>query len=369
LSLDALRGFDMFWIIGGDGLFIELAKYTHWGWLGKVADQLEHPVWDGFAFYDLIFPLFLFISGVTVPFSLIRRLEAGESKWHLYGRVLRRVVLLVFLGLVCNGLLKLDFAHMRYPSVLGRIGLAYGLAALIALNLRPKGQMAAIVTILLGYWAALMWIPVPGVGAGVLTEGGWLGGYIDRTVLPGKLYRGVHDPEGLFSTVPAVATALLGVLTGYWLRLTGTAGGSSEASSLSRQVRCGLGMLAAGAVCLGLGWLWNHWLPFNKNMWSSSFVLWVGGWSLLFLGVFYLVIDVLKCQRWAFPFVIIGLNPITIYVGRRIIDFPKAAHFLFDGALGRWTDLARPVWFALAVLLLEWLFLYFLYRKKTFLRV
>lgn len=358
-SLDALRGFDMFWIIGGDSLVQALNAWKPCDSTNWLATQLTHVKWDGFHFCDLIFPLFLFIAGVTMPYSLSGKLEQGASKGSLYWRVIRRVLLLVFLGMVCNGLLRFDWPRTRYPSVLGRIGLAWGLAAVIVLNTRVRGQIIALATLLLGYWAAMKLIPVPGVGAGVLTLKGSLAGYIDHHLIPGKLYKGVHDPEGLLATIPAVGTALLGALAGHWLR-------SARSPGIGRCV----GLAAAGLACLGLSKLWDPWFPINKNLWTSSFVLHAGGWSLLLLSIFYLVIDVFRLRRWAFVFVVIGVNPITIYVARgRFIDFEQPAHSLFDGLLKNASPQAQAVWLAIAVLAIEWLFLYFLYRKKVFLRV
>jgi predicted acyltransferase len=359
MSLDALRGFDMLWIIGGSAVIKGLNVWQG-GRLGWLTEQFEHVEWDGFHLEDLIFPLFLFISGVTMPFSLTQRIERGDSKGALYWRILRRVVLLVFLGMIYNGFFKFDWAHTRYPSVLGRIGLAYGLAALIVINTRVRTQAGWTIGILLVYWAAMKLIPVPGVGAGVLTMEGSLAGYVDRHLLPGMLlYPGIHDPEGLLSTIPAISTALLGALAGHWLRAPRPRGASKV-----------LGLAVAGGVCLGLGRLWDVWFPINKNLWSSSFVLYAGGWSLLLLTLFYLLIDVWGLRRWAFVFVVIGLNPITIYIAKgHLIDFNLPVRFLFDGALRHVDKLFRPVLFSLAVLFVEWLFLYVLYRKKVFLKV
>jgi predicted acyltransferase len=376
-SLDALRGFDMFWIIGGGGLIFALQKYVHtrpdaaaWQWLDWLAGQLEHPPWNGFKFYDLIFPLFLFISGVTMPFSIVRRQAAGEASWRLHGRIARRAILLVVLGMVVNGCLKLDWANARYPSVLGRIGLAYFFAGLIVLHTRPRGQFVSMVLILLGYCAAVCLIPVPNGSRGVLDIDHWLGGYIDQHLLPGKLYRKVHDPEGLLATIPAVATALMGAITGAWLRWKSAEPGEPWGIRLARGVGKVAVMAVVGAAFLKLGKLWDPYFPINKNMWTSSFVLYAGGWSLLFLSAFYLVIDVFGLWWWAFPFIIIGLNPITIYVVmNRLIDFKIPAHFLFDGVLKHVPEVTRPIWWSLSVLLMEWLFLYVLYRKKMFLRV
>ncbi|MBP7933092.1 MAG: DUF5009 domain-containing protein [Phycisphaerae bacterium] len=396
-SLDALRGFDMFWIIGGGALIEAIAGYWSTPGLKAVTSQLEHVKWHGFQFEDLIFPLFLFISGVTMPFALVSRLERGEGKGGLYWRIARRVVLLVFLGMVVNGLFKCDFAHQRYCSVLGRIGLAYGLAAVIVINAGVRVQLLSFVGLLVAYWAALRYIPVPGVGAGQWDDQSTcLAGYVDRLLVPGALYRGDHDPEGLLSTVPAVSTALLGAMAGRWLR-GAWPGGVVKA----------LGLLAAGLVSLLLGLVigggdlpgltefwgglfsglpeswrqamaglpefcrqWKPLFPINKNLWSSSFVLYAGGWSLLLLGLFYLVIDVIGLWRWSFVFIVIGLNPITIYVGQRFIDFRAAADFFFQGAVHRWAaEAAWPVLMQAGEFLLVWLFLYFLYRKKVFLKV
>jgi predicted acyltransferase len=360
VSLDALRGFDMFWIVGGREVFLAvLALMVSKEWLVTPAqldwctNELKHPEWNGFAFYDLIFPLFIFMSGVSMPFSLAKRVARGESTMQLYWKVTRRAMLLVLMGLVCQGLLRFDFANLRCASVLGRIGLAYFFAALISFHTSTRGRIAWIVAILLGYWAAMMWIPVPEYGAGNLEPGKTLADYIDRQFLPGKLYKIVRDPEGILSTIPAIATALFGVLAGQWLRRSGPSGFLKAA-----------GLLVAGGVSLLLGGLWGEWFPINKNLWTSSFVLWAGGWSLLLLGLFYLVIDVWGWKKWAFFFVVIGVNAITIYVGHQFIDFRAVGQLIFSRA---------PIYKALlipsAIVATEWLFLYVLYRGRVFLRL
>jgi predicted acyltransferase len=354
LSLDALRGFDMFWIVGGSGLALGVAKLIVSGegvaWLAR---QMEHPAWNGFTFYDLIFPLFIFLVGVALPFSLSKHIARGESRGRLYWKVCRRTVLLILLGLIFNNLLLFDFANLRYPSVLGRIGLAYFFAALIAMNTSVRGRVVWIIVLLLGYWAAMMFIPVPGFGAGNLTPGATLADYIDRAVLPGKLYRGVRDPEGILSTIPAIATALLGVLAGQWLRES-TRNGYMKTAAL----------LVAAVICLALGGLWDQWFPINKNLWTSSFVLWTAGWSLLLLGFFYLVIDVWGWRKWAFPWIVIGANAITIYMACRWISFDAVGQLLFSGAPLH-ESLLRPS----AGLTVEWFSLFLLYRNKIFLRL
>jgi hypothetical protein len=254
MSLDALRGFDMFWIIGGSGLVLSLAHvlgfdaYVPW-----LRDQFTHPMWNGFTFYDLIFPLFVFLVGVAMPFSFSKHLARGEGRGHLYWRICRRTVLLVLLGIICNnGVLKTSFADQRFPSVLGRIGLCYFFAALIMLHSSARGRLAWILVLLLGYWAAMTWIPVPKFGAGNLTPGATLADYIDRTVMPGKLYLGVRDPEGLFSTIPAIATALIGVLAGLGILLGSVVPDQQEPLvELVRPLDGRLELAAAGAVLPG----------------------------------------------------------------------------------------------------------------------
>ncbi|MEX0611254.1 MAG: DUF5009 domain-containing protein [Pirellulales bacterium] len=357
ISLDALRGFDMFWIIGGESIAHAAATLTGWAWLVWLSGQLHHPEWHGFAVYDLIFPLFLFIAGVAMPFSFEKRLERGDSKQDLYRHAILRGLLLVLLGMIYNGLLKFDWANMRYPSVLGRIGLAYLFAALIVLNTGLRGRLLWIVGLLVGYWAALKFVPVPGFGAGDLAPGHTLTDYIDRLLIPGKLYRGDRDPEGLLGTVPAIATCLAGVVTGQLLA-------SDRASGYVKTII----MVIAGLACLGLARLWNLDFPINKNLWSSSFVLHCAGWSLLLVALFYLVIDVWRLRAWTLPLVVIGSNSILIYMALRFIDFDHTAHFFFDGALGH-TGEYRPLLWAIAVLFIEWVLLYLLYRKRIFLKI
>lgn len=356
-SLDALRGFTMFWIIGGEELVHEAAQLTNWSWLHWLSGQLHHPEWNGFALYDLIFPTFLFLAGVSMPFSFEKRLSRGDTKRQLYRHVVVRGLALVFLGMVYNGLLQFDWENMRYPSVLGRIGLAYLFAALIVLNTSQRGCLVWIVATLVGYWAALKLIPVPGFGAGDLGPGHTLTDFIDRLLIPGKLYRGDRDPEGLLGTVPAIATALAGAVTGQFLKTHPARGGTKAAS-----------LLAAGLACLPVALLWNLNFPINKNLWSSSFTIYCAGWSLLLLALFYWVIDVCKLRGWAVVFVIIGSNSILIYMAQQMVDISYTTHFFFDGLLGT-TGRYQPVLWWVAYLAVEVLVLAILYRKKIFLRV
>jgi len=356
-SLDALRGFDMFWIMGGEAIVHAAAKLTGWSAFVWFSAQLDHPEWHGFALYDLIFPLFLFMAGVAMPFSFEKRLERGDTRAQLYRHVIARGLLLVLLGMIYNGLLQFDWDTMRYPSVLGRIGLAYLFAGLIVLNFGVRGQVLRVVGLLVGYWAALRFIPVPGFGAHDLSPGHTLTDWIDRQLIPGHLYRGDRDPEGLLGTVPAIGTALLGALTGELLKTDRYSGYVKTAA-----------MAAAGVLLVALAQLWNLEFPINKNLWTSSFTLQCAGLSLILLAIFYLMIDVWKFRAWAFPFIVIGSNSIFIYMSEGFIDFEHTVNFFLGGLL-RDTGAYHALLMAIAIVAVKWLLLYVMYKKRIFLRV
>lgn len=360
LSLDTLRGFDMFWIMGGEEIFHVLAKTTGWAWAIFMADQFTHVDWNGFRPYDCIFPLFLFLAGVSTPYSLGSRLAKGDSRALLARKVIIRGLILVLLGIVYNnGLFTKPIDQMRFGSVLGRIGLAGMFAQLIYLYVQnERARYGIFVGILLLYWAMLMLIPVPGYGAGNLTMEGSLAGYVDRLLMPGRLYKVVHDPEGLLSTFPAIGTGLVGVFAGTILRKQGV----RDTQKLQR-------LVLSGIICVALGWIWNLVFPVNKNLWTSSFVLVAGGWSLLMLSLFYWIIDIQNLRGWTFFFVVIGMNSILIYLAERIIDFEHTAHFLFSGLLHFFSEPIQAIGAVLAFLAVKWGFLYFLYKKNAFLRV
>jgi predicted acyltransferase len=362
-SLDVLRGFDMFWIIGGKALILALASVLSVDlseWLGH---RMHHPEWDGFEPYDLIFPLFLFIAGVSTIYSIDNRLAKGDSRASLHRHFVQRGLILVLLGVFYNGLLSRDLAstdgwgQMRYASVLGRIGLAYMFAALIASNTQWRAQLIWVVGLLVSYWAALRFYPVPEYGAWDLDPGHTLTDYIDRHLVPGKLYKGDRDPEGLFAVIPAIATALLGCLTGQLLK-------RNDIDGLKKTRFMAIG----GVVCLGLAWLWSMEFPINKNLWSSSFVLNCAGWSLLLLSLFYLVIDVWQFRRGTLFFTVIGSNSILIYMAPSFLDFDYTNESLFGGILSLAGDF-KTLLLAVTLLSLKWGLLYYLFRKKIFLKV
>src|ERR1700761_4461599 len=365
-SLDALRGFDMFWIMGAEEIFHSLADATKWGPFIAISNQLTHPAWNGFHLYDLIFPLFLFMAGVSTPFSVGRELEKGKSREQLVLRVMKRALILVIFGLIANNGLEIrHLADIRFPSVLGRIGIAYMFANIIYLYSGEIAQMVWFWALLIGYWLLLKFTSAPGFHPGDLTPEGNFASYVDRTILPGHLYvsfpdgrPNMHDPEGLFSTIPAISTGLLGILTGITLKKHTLTQGDKV-----------MRLAIVGVIFLILAQIWNLDFPINKNLWTSSFVLNVGGISLLLMALFYYVIDVLGYKKWAFFFKVIGMNSILIYISGRFIDWEYATKGFFNWLIQLAGDPYNLVVGAICFVMIKWLFLYFMYQKKVFLRV
>jgi predicted acyltransferase len=358
-SLDALRGFDMFWIIGGDAIFRSLPAISDAPWTRFLAAQVEHKPWAGFTFYDLIFPLFLFIVGAVFPFSLLKRAEKGESRKSIYFHVVKRSLILILLGLIAGGVLGFDFAAMRWAGVLQRIGICYLLVALLVLNTKVKTQIGVFVGILLVYWAVMAFVPVPGHGAGAMTPVGSLHSYIDQKVLPGRIsaeFYGPGDSLGVASTFPAACSLLLGVFAGYWLK----SGRSGKRKTL--------GLAAAGTVCLALGYVWGLAFPIIKHIWTSSYVVWAGGWCLLLMALFYWLIDVKGWSRWSFFFVVIGTNAILVYFGQQVVDFDGISRFFLNG-VERHAAILAPLVIPVGALAAKWAGLLFLYRRKIVFKV
>ncbi|MFC4991929.1 acyltransferase family protein [Rubritalea tangerina] len=348
MSLDALRGFDMFLIIGGGSLIQDFTRKTQWEWDNVIGQHMQHVAWEGIQALDIVFPLFMFLAGVAIPYAIVSKLEKGEARRSLLWKVLKRVVILILLGLVYNGALSFNFESLRAASVLGQIGVAYGIAALICLYSRrwttPVYWAAGI---MLGYAALQLWLPVPGAGAGVLTQAGSVNSYIDQHFLPGRLLGGNYDPEGLLCMLSASAIVLLGYMAGVILRSRDY----SEVRKCSVLAGVGIGLIVLGML------IGPHYPPIKK-IWTTSFNLYAGGISMLLLAGFYLIIDVLKYQKWAFFFVVIGMNSITIYLAHRFVNFQYFSGLVFGGNASLAT-----------IILLEWLFLWFLYKKRFFLRV
>jgi len=355
ISIDTLRGFTMFFIIGGGSIFTSLYQVWPNSITESLARNMEHAEWEGFYFYDQIFPLFLFLVGLLIPTVILRSKEKGKTNKEIFFHICKRTIVLILLGLANYGLLRFNWPAMRWSSVLGRIGICYFFAGLLVLHTNWRFQAWVIIIILIGYWAAVKFIPVPGYGPGVLTPEGCLTTWLDQKMIPGTLGMGIYDRQGVLSTFTALATTLIGVLAGHWLR-TGRSGNQKS-----------VGFLAAGIILLLAGWFWGRYFFISRNVWTSSFVLFTSGWSLILLAFFYWIIDVKGYKRWTFFLVVIGMNAITIWVGQRFIDFKFISDALFLG-VSRYFGILQPVFLVLSLLLVKWLFLWFLYKKEIFLK-
>lgn len=352
----------MLFIAGLAGIIMAVCNLFPNGGDCWLAQQMYHSSWDGLTQRDTIFPLFLFISGITFPFSYGKQVSSGTSRGRIYRKVITRGIVLCLLGILYNGALRYGFDEIRVASVLGRIGLAWMFAAIIYMNThRTSTRLIITGVILVGYWAALRFIPVPGIpeGAGPFSYDGNLCGYIDRMLLPGRLcYDNYFDPEGLLSTVPAVGTALLGMMTGDYVRKGKTRGGKKV-----------LVMFGAAAVMLVLGLVWSKCFPLNKPLWSSSFVLVVGAYSLALFALFYWIIDVKGWRKWAFPLRVVGMNSIAVYMIPQIFDIQRISEFFFGSLGASLPEAWEKLILATAYLLVVWLLAYFFYKKKMFLKV
>jgi predicted acyltransferase len=398
-SLDALRGFDMFWILGADALVLALGAVSQSAPVRFLTGQLEHKEWEGFAFYDLIFPLFVFIVGVSLVFSLTAVL-ARESRATAVKRILRRAAVLFLLGIFYNGGLTHVWPEVRLVGVLQRIALAYAAAGILFCFVKPRSLAVITVTLLLGYWALLAIVPIRDVAldrailvarlpgtpvdakgfpdegkvrelfdqtttrvAGRYEPGLNLPNHVDYVYLPGGRYDHYYDPEGIVSTLPAIATCLLGVFAGLVLQR----GDLPPMVKLQR-------LLIAGVVLLIGGWIWNYPFPVIKKLWTSSYVLVAGGWSFLLLGAFYYVVDIRQWRRWCQPFVWIGMNPITLYLLSSIVSFHAIASRLVGGSVNEWLNAhtapgTGAIIVAAVSLFLVFAVARFLYVRKIFLRV
>lgn len=391
LSVDALRGFDMFWIIGGEEVAKALQKTSGGPIVGAFAKQLQHVDWEGFRFYDGIFPLFLFLIGVSIVLSM-DRLIAKEGQRGAVMRVIRRSVLLFVIGVFYYGGLSQAWPDVQLSGVLPRIALCYCAAAMLYVFLPRKGIVAAAALALIGYWALLTFVPFPDVnlkhgtlgkkgsqttakpveelfpaGAptirGTYEEGRNLTHYVDAVALPGKKRNLYYSSEGLLSTIPAVATSLFGIMAGWVLTST----------SLTDRRKVTL-LLGAGAVGIVLGCLWGLQFPIIKRLWTSSFCLVASGFSAMMLGLFYLVVDVWRRQKWCVPFLWIGSNALAVYLVVNFVDFDLLARRFVGGDIQNVVDTRigaglGEVLIALVALALPVLLVRFLYRQKVFIRL
>ena len=355
-SLDALRGFDMFWIIGGSWIFSSLHTIFDSRFTEFIQSQLQHVEWKGFRFWDLIMPLFLFIVGAAMPFSFAKRRARGDGRKKIYVHVIVRFFILFFLGMVAQGhLLSYDLAKMAiFCNTLQAIAAGYLISAVIMLNFNLKWQIGITTGLLLLFWALMAWIPVPGYGAGNLSPEGNLAIYVDKTI-QGSFQDGTSY-TWILSSLSFAGTVMLGVFGGQLLR------------SQKTQIQKTLWLFGAGVLSIGLGLFWGIWFPIIKHLWTSSFVFFSGGICFLLLGLFYLVVDVWDFRSWAFPFKVIGINAIFVYMITRLYDFRNIGDIFVGGLadwLGSWNGLVR----GLAGFAVIWLILYWMYKKKTFVKI
>ena len=394
MSLDALRGFDMFWILGADSFVYALHETGQNPVTTFLATQSDHAEWAGFHFYDLIFPLFVFMMGVSTVFSLTKIIER-EGRGAAVKRVLKRGILLFVIGLIYSGGFTNPWPDMRLMGVLNRIALCYTFGGLLFIFFHTRVLIRIAVAFLLCYWALLALIPFPDVrptpgGDAVITKeagftniaqlnlastnyihGSYIQGvnltdYLDQKYLPARKYDGTYDPEGILSTLPAIVTGLLGIFAGLLIR--------NKSVPDDKKV---LWLLGTGAAGVALGFLWGIEFPVIKKIWTSSYVLVAGGYSALLLGAFYWIVDIKKWRTWCQPFVWIGMNPLTLYITSSLLDgfgFERLARRLAGGPVKNFFDTHVAAGFgdlviaATTVALFLW-FARFLYQRKIFLRL
>jgi predicted acyltransferase len=345
------------------------------GTWGAIYSPLEHAEWHGWTPTDLVFPFFLFIVGVSITLALGRRAETAGSKRDLYWKIVRRSLIIFGLGLFLAGFPSFPLATIRIPGVLARIAVCYLCASVIFLNTDWRKQVYVAAGLLLGYWALMTLVPVPGFGAGLLgSKEGNLAAYVDRAVFGRHIWSQgkVYDPEGLLSTLPAIVTTLAGVLTGHLLR--SRRDGFEKVSA----------MFVAGVACVVAGWVWNYWFPVNKALWTSSYVLLTAGMALQLLAACYWLVDLKGYRRWATPFVVFGTNALAVFfltgLCPRLVNWIKVTGadgkpegllgYLYQTLFASWmtpinASLAYAICFVLVWLGLMWL----LYRKNIFIKV
>lgn len=366
-SLDVFRGLTI-------AAMVLVNNAGNWN---AVYPPLLHAAWDGWTPTDLVFPFFVFIVGVAIPLAFEKRKaasQAGSRQRDLYLKIFRRTLVIFLLGLTLNAFpfTTNNLAQLRIPGVLQRIALCYFFAALIFLKARGRTQAIIAAALLIGYWLVMKTIAAPGYAAGDLTMEGSLASWVDRTLLAGHTYKPMYDPEGLLSTIPAIATALFGVLAGQWLM--------QRREALDKVA----GLFAAGALCVIVGFVWDWAFPINKALWTSSYVMFTGGLALQLLALCYWAIDVKGYRRWAQPFVVFGVNALALYVLSSlmadvlsVITAPRLdgstgdlKTFIYERMLATWlSPINASLAFALGYVLLWWLLMWVLYRRKIFIKV
>jgi len=386
MSVDALRGFDMFWIAGGGLIVGALERWKGNSILARLKEQLTHVEWAGFRFYDLIFPLFVFLVGVSVVLAIPKSIEK-RGRWGTVRHILTRGILLFVIGLIYSGGISSGWNEIRWLGVLNRIAICYTVTALLFTFLQIRWLIPVAAAGLLGYWGLMVAVPIRDIKLektaleklsekrletnvvtlyeetkdrinGQFEPGYNLANHLDFRFLPGRRYDTYYDPEGLLSTLPAIVTCLLGVFAGRW--------------QINERIEPGvrsMGLVVTGFLFIALGYLWGFQFPVIKKIWTSSFVLVAGGYSLMLLGTFHQIIDVWGLRAWCQPFVWIGANALTIYLAARFLSFGAVAQRLAGGPIKSAFGSAGETFVGLvAVGLLFW-FARFLYRRQIFLRL
>ncbi|MBR9726711.1 DUF5009 domain-containing protein [Shewanella intestini] len=364
-SLDALRGFDMMWILGGEKLFAALFAFTGWvGWTW-FDQQMHHSQWHGFTFYDLIFPLFIFLSGVALGLSVTRVDKlAFEQRKARYIHAVKRLGLLIAAGIIYNhgwgAGLPADAEQVRYASVLARIAFAWFFAAMLIGHTSVFTQILTVVTIIVGYGALHLFV-VGGHGqVADFTLEGSINAMVDAALLPGMHYQQLPvDPEGVLSTLPAIANAIIGSFVGRFIVKPHSKGEWAKVTIL----------ICSGVAAIALGQFVSALVPINKTLWTSSFVLVSCGWSVILFAVFYGVVDVLKWRNWAFILTVIGTNAIAIYLASSLVNWHYLAASLAGGFIAALPETAQPLAAMFALLTVQWLVLYWLYKRQIFIKI
>lgn len=356
LSLDVFRGLTVAFMI-----------LVNWPGNGQTTYRaLLHAEWNGCTPTDLVFPFFLFIVGMAITYSLSKRKAAGEN---IYKKILMRTLWIVGIGVFLNGAPGFELSTWRIPGVLTRIGIVYGITALIFMKTSVRQQLWIAIGCLLIYWVLMMVVPVPGLGYATLEEGKDLGAWLDRLLLNGHLYGQtvVYDPESILGTIPSVATCLAGALCGHWIRLKMEDGEKWTA------------LFAVGFLLMSIGLLWGEVFPINKKLWTSSYVLYHSGLALLTLSTVWWLVDKKGYTGWTAPFVWFGVNPLAIYILHEVIGIGLSAIPLGEGSAYQWVyeqfflSWLRPyhasLAFAVGMVLINLLVAWLMYRKKIFIKV
>jgi predicted acyltransferase len=376
ISLDAFRGFTIAGMI----------LVNNPGFWADIYPQLRHAEWNGWTFTDWIFPFFLWIVGVAMTFSFAARSSKGDSRSKLLLNVFRRSAIIFALGLFLAGfpfgLLwnhNFNLGSIRIPGVLQRIAVCYLISSIVFLYTSRRGQIILIILLFVSYWFMMFYIPVPEFSAGLFEKGKNFAAYIDSLILSGHMWSATKtwDPEGIISTIPAIATTLMGALTGDYLR-------RSEHSKIEKSAW----MFVSGAALLLIGAILDMWMPINKSLWTVSYSIFMGGWALCIFGIFYFLIDAKSIKAWAHPFVVYGMNAIFVFVLSGVIGKTlgiwKFNVQLTDGTYANvsikniimqnifepyFSPLNASLGFAISFIMVMYLIIWIMYKKKIFIKV